>query len=257
MSINEGEELVAMPGSCDRSPEVRGEEMACTVLNRFIGIPEQTYENFLTAFTYHPQAELHSHHVTWDSFPHPLEMRKAQRDSKREDCQIRTDDLENDCPDCEKKSPDRIAHGGEGEDLEQLIIGEGENVGCCHSLTRAGRVQVDNFLSTSDMNPNSDDEETGSHLLLYPGEADPEVVNDDKAIVRSTCLDIQTSFSQQITPEEHLDDDIQPFALDQSFDYDRVALTPKFSAVELDFLKDRGHQKAEDEVTEEQNPTHS
>ncbi|XP_072278244.1 intraflagellar transport-associated protein [Pyxicephalus adspersus] len=77
----------------------------------------------------------------------------------------------------------------------------------------------------------------------------------DKPVIRSTCLDIQTSVKQQSTPHEHLEDEIQPFTLDKSFDYDHVALTPKLSAAELDFLKDRVHQKTEDKDALEQNLT--
>lgn len=225
----------AMPSSCDQCPAVTDVEMACTVLNRFVGIPEQTYEDFLTTFTHLPQ--------------------------EKQDCQIQTDDPQNHCSVFEnapaRKKCDVSADMQKEEELEQLIISEGENVGCCHSLTHSGRVQVDNFLNPSDIDALSDDEETRPHFLLYPGEADTETSLNDKPIMRSTCLDIQTSVQQQTTPDEHLDDDIQPFALDQSFDYDCVALTPKLSAVELDFLKDRGLQKTEDKVTEEQNLTAS
>ncbi|XP_040184007.1 intraflagellar transport-associated protein [Rana temporaria] len=222
-----------MPSSCDECPAVTDEEMACTVLNRFVGIPEQTYEDFLTTFTYLPQ--------------------------EKQDRRIQTDEPQNHCSVFEniqtRKNHEVSADREEKEEMEQLIISEGENVGCCHSLTHSGRVQVDNFINTSDTDALSDDEETRPHFLLYPGEADTETSLNDEPIMRSTCLDIQTSFQKQTTPEEHLDDEIQPFALDQSFDYDCVALTPKFSAVELDFLKNRGHQKTEDKVTEEQNLT--
>ncbi|XP_077319295.1 intraflagellar transport-associated protein isoform X1 [Lithobates pipiens] len=248
-----------MPSSCDERPAVTDEEMACTVLNRFVGIPEQTYEDFLTTFTYLPQ--------------------------EKQDCQIQSDDPQNLCSVFEhapaRKKREVSADMQKEEELEQLMISEGEHVGCCHSLTHSGRVQVDNFLNTSDIDALSDDEETRPHFLLYPGEADTETSLNDKPIMRSTCLDIQTSFQRQTIPDEgftltscfgygtgsegrfpkwgteHLDDEIQPFVLDQSFDYDSVALTPKLSAVELDFLKDRGHQKMEDKVTEEQNLTAS
>ncbi|XP_018412980.1 PREDICTED: uncharacterized protein C11orf74 homolog [Nanorana parkeri] len=224
-----------MPSSCDKSPEVTQEDMACTVLKRFVDVPEQTYEDFLTTFTHLPQ--------------------------ERRDCPIQTDDSQNHCSAFEntpaRRRSEDVADRGEVEELEQLVISEGETVGCCHSLMRSGRVQVDNFLSSSDLDANSDDEDTRPHLLLYPGEAETKLALEVAPVIRSTSLDIQTSFRQQPTPDEHLDDEIQPFALDRSFDYDCVALTPKISAAELDFLKDRGHQKTEVKDTEEQNLTAS
>ncbi|CAI9544571.1 unnamed protein product [Staurois parvus] len=150
-----------MPSSCDECPAVTEEEMACTVLNRFVGIPEQTYEDFLTAFTYLPQ--------------------------ERQDWQIQTDDSQNHCSVFENvpagKRPEVSADREEVEELEQLIVGEGENVGCCHSFTHSGRVQVDNFLNMSDLDTPSDDE-TRPHFLLYPGEADTEESLNDKPIMR-------------------------------------------------------------------------
>lgn len=227
MRVHEGPELVDMPSPSDESPEVTEEEMTCMVLDRFVGIPEQTYEEFLGTFTYLPHA--------------------------RTNCQVQTDDSQNQCPASKNVSVEKIPDKSEVEELEQLVIGEGEHVGSCHSLTHCRRVQVDNFLSSSDMGTNSDDEETQPNFLLYPGEADREVSTNDEPVIRSTCLDIQTSFREQTTIDERTDDDIQPFALDQSFDYDSVVLTPKFSAAELDFLKAKGNQKMKDEVGEEQN----
>ncbi|KAM9302075.1 intraflagellar transport-associated protein [Gastrophryne carolinensis] len=129
---------------------------------------------------------------------------------------------------------------------DALVLGEGDTVGCCHSLMGSGRVQVDNFLTSSDIDTDSDNEETMQDILLYPGETDTELPCEDGLIIRNTCLEMHCTPDLQPTAHEHHGDDIQPFSLDPDFDYGSVALTPKLSSLELDFLNDRTNQKAEE-----------
>ncbi|XP_056383883.1 intraflagellar transport-associated protein isoform X2 [Hyla sarda] len=112
------------------------------------------------------------------------------------------------------------------DEPEQLTIGEGTTVGHCHSLTYSGRVQVDNYFHSSDIDRDSDNEETSPSVLLFPGEADVELAGDKKPV--------------------HLSDEVRPFSLDQSFDYDRVALTSKLSEQEMNFLRLREPGKEEE-----------
>ncbi|XP_056383882.1 intraflagellar transport-associated protein isoform X1 [Hyla sarda] len=132
------------------------------------------------------------------------------------------------------------------DEPEQLTIGEGTTVGHCHSLTYSGRVQVDNYFHSSDIDRDSDNEETSPSVLLFPGEADVELAGDKKPVVRNTCLQIHTSSTLESPAEEHLSDEVRPFSLDQSFDYDRVALTSKLSEQEMNFLRLREPGKEEE-----------
>lgn len=210
-----------MPSSDGTSPVVAEEEMAESVLSRFINIPEQTYEDFLSTFSCLPKGtERPLSAVMFDG----SQIRKIQTTQDTTDVK------------------------GEDEP-EQLTIGEGTAVGHCHSLTYSGRVQVDNYFNSSDIDAESDNDETSPSVLLFPGEADPELAGNKEPIVRNTCLQIHTFSGVESTAEEHLSDEIQPFSLDQSFDYDRVVLTSKLSEEERNFLRLRGPQKAEETET--------
>ncbi|XP_063802352.1 intraflagellar transport-associated protein isoform X2 [Pseudophryne corroboree] len=123
-----------------------------------------------------------------------------------------------------------------------LAIGDGVTVGRCHSLPYSRRVQVDNYFSASDIGTDSDKQAPDPSLMLYPGEADTATAV-TKPIIRSTCLETHAASTPETATDEHLGDDTQPFSLDQSFDYDHVALTPKFSEAEMKFLDARGRRE--------------
>lgn len=208
-----------MPSSDSTPPAVADEEMANSVLSRFISIPEQTYEEFLATFSCLPKGTERQHSSLMCDGSQMQKIRTTQ---------------------------DTTDGTKEEDEPEQLTIGEGTSVGYCHSLSYSGRVQVDNYFNSSDIDTESDNDETRPSVLLFPGEADPELAGDKEPIVRNTCLQIHTSSGVESTAEEHLSDEIQPFSLDQSFDYDRVVLTSKLSEEERNFLRLRGPQKVEE-----------
>ncbi|KAF1491965.1 UNVERIFIED_CONTAM: hypothetical protein FQV15_0008975, partial [Eudyptes pachyrhynchus] len=82
--------------------------------------------------------------------------------------------------------------------------------------------------------------------LVLPGEVE-QTVND-----RTPFFDkpIQLKFRTLSVPQpsdskaqELLGDDVQPFSLDEEFDYDNVALTPKFSEAELKAIIELSEEK--------------
>ncbi|XP_075044424.1 intraflagellar transport-associated protein isoform X2 [Mixophyes fleayi] len=208
-----------MPSTWTTPPGAE-EEMACGVINRFVSIPEQTYEGFLSMFTSLPP--------------------------ERQDCKVQSDHTPR-----PTSSDLEIPQGAEDEP-EQLTIGEGVTVGWCHSLLSSGRVQVDNFIGFSDVDTDSDDEAPDASVLLFPGEADTAFAGGNKPVIRNTCLETRASSRLRSTTDEHLGDEIQPFSLDQSFDYDCVVLTSKLSEAEMTFLKARGPQVVEEKESAEQ-----
>ncbi|KAM3918869.1 intraflagellar transport-associated protein isoform 1-T1 [Leptodactylus fuscus] len=212
-----------MPSSDGTPPVAEDEEMAKNVLSRFISIPEQTYEEFLSTFTCLPQGA---------DRQHPEVMLDGSQLSKRPTAQGAQDTTD-------------VADQQDGP--EELTIGEGRTVGSYHSLTHSGRVQVDNYFNSSDIDTDSDNEETSPSVLLFPGEADLEPARGSEPIVRNTCLQNHTSPGVESAAEEHLSDEVQPFSLDQTFDYDRVALTSKLSEEEENFLR---RQKVEETIRE-------
>ncbi|XP_066439580.1 intraflagellar transport-associated protein [Eleutherodactylus coqui] len=211
-----------MPSSDGSSPAMSEEEMASSVISRFISIPEQTYEEFLSSFTGLPRGTDKPHSpVTLDG----PQMQKIQTTQQTQDA---------------------VDVTNQQEEPEQLTICEGTTVGTGHSLTYPGRVQVDNYFNSSDIDPDSDNDETSPSVLLFPGESDLELAGGNKPIVRSTCLQIHTSSGVESTAEKHLSDTIQAFSLDPSFDYDRGVLTSKLSEKEINFLRLRGLQKVKE-----------
>ncbi|KAF1660014.1 hypothetical protein FQA23_0014986, partial [Aptenodytes patagonicus] len=82
--------------------------------------------------------------------------------------------------------------------------------------------------------------------LVLPGEVE-QTVND-----RTPFFDkpVQLKFRTLSVPQpsdskaqELLGDDVQPFSLDEEFDYDNVALTPKFSEAELKAIIELSEEK--------------
>ncbi|XP_073434708.1 intraflagellar transport-associated protein [Dendrobates tinctorius] len=211
-----------MPSSEGTPPlDVSDDEMVNNVLSRFINVPEQTYEEFLSTFTrLPPGAGRQQPEVLLDGSQMmntgSLKTRQRTRDKTG------------------------AASGQDGP--QQMAVGEGTTVGDCHSRSHPGREQVDNYFNSSDIDTDPDNDETGRGVLLFPGEADRVPDGANVTIVRNTCIQIHTSSGVESTAEEHLGDDIQPFCLDQSFDYDRVVLTSKVSAEEMNFLRLREAQ---------------
>ncbi|XP_063399287.1 intraflagellar transport-associated protein-like [Mytilus trossulus] len=104
------------------------------------------------------------------------------------------------------------------------------------------------LLSDSSENENTDENtdiivvgDKTNQMSLYPGEAEPESEVIERNITSHTNLDflVVTSRShdqgEQICPDTS--DEVEPFSLDNDFDYDNVILTPKFTMEEVAHLK--------------------
>ncbi|XP_027693626.1 uncharacterized protein C11orf74 homolog isoform X2 [Vombatus ursinus] len=101
--------------------------------------------------------------------------------------------------------------------------------------------QVDNFLDLEDFDMDEEtDHKLGPELLLLPGEVEEEVHFSVSGYVPSfdqhSCPEPKTYPAEQLA-YRHLKevpgDEVQPFSLDENFDYDSVMLTPKFSSEEM------------------------
>ncbi|XP_032214490.1 protein C11orf74 homolog isoform X1 [Mustela erminea] len=212
------------------------------VLDKFVNCHEQTYEEFLSTFTH---------------------LSKEDNVTKRG--AFGTDSSENVFPSV------RFAHENEPNDHhlrskavfihtssqcsedEQIVIDEGQKVGSSFQgdLNRAGKVKVDNFLDLEDLDV---DEETqpqmSKDLLLLPGEVEEDIY----PCVPSYIPSAAQPFAPGVKPgpagrgaekqtEEILGDEVQPFSLDEEFDYDAVMLTPKFTPAEIDAITQLSKQE--------------
>ncbi|KAL2806247.1 intraflagellar transport-associated protein isoform b [Daubentonia madagascariensis] len=97
-------------------------------------------------------------------------------------------------------------------------------------------------------------------LQLLPGEVEQDV---------STSIPsynpVDQPFIHEVKPkptvkgtdkqmEEILGDEVQPFSLDEEFDYDNVMLTPKFSLAEIETIKELSKQKRKNTNTDLEEP---
>ncbi|XP_032548053.1 protein C11orf74 homolog isoform X4 [Chiroxiphia lanceolata] len=100
--------------------------------------------------------------------------------------------------------------------------------------------QVDKYLDWEDIDS---DEETCSVL---PGEVEQTgtyctPIFDKPIQLKFRNLSVPQPLDSR--PQELLGDDVQPFSLDEEFDYDNVAVTPKFSEAELKAIKELSKEK--------------
>ncbi|XP_027498343.1 uncharacterized protein C11orf74 homolog isoform X4 [Corapipo altera] len=100
--------------------------------------------------------------------------------------------------------------------------------------------QVDKYLDWEDIDS---DEETCSVL---PGEVEQTgtyctPIFDKPIQLKFRNLSVPQPLDSK--PQELLGDDVQPFSLDEEFDYDNVAVTPKFSEAELKAIKELSKEK--------------
>ncbi|KAE8606308.1 hypothetical protein XENTR_v10010671 [Xenopus tropicalis] len=197
-----------MPGSLPECPIMAEGDWTSDVLDRFISIPEQSYEQFLGTFSHLPKERRELQFG-------PVSVPEQQRTWER----ARTKDKEED------GNKDSTAKESE---------------------------QVDNYLDPSPYETDNGDV-TCSGFELLPGEAESEGPSYIPSWCRSTRLDFRTLPSCQETASTvEQTEEVQPFALEEGFDYDHVALTPKFSVSELKYLEMERHGKIGEEESTEQ-----
>ncbi|KAM8938766.1 intraflagellar transport-associated protein [Pelodytes ibericus] len=197
-------------------------ESAHEILNRFIGIPEQTYEEFLGTFSHLPTERKHG-------LSHAEALHRPPVGPWKTELTV------------EMEEPPVSATEDEVQTSEdQIVMDDGIKAGGCHSINLpcAYRVQIDNYLDPCDFATDIDDSGNMSRDLdLLPGEAETTCYH--PSFSRSTQLDFHTAPPSQQHVPTHQTDEVQSFALEDGFDYDRVTLTPKFSETELKFLENQ------------------
>ncbi|XP_048803682.1 intraflagellar transport-associated protein [Lagopus muta] len=167
------------------------------ILDQFINSHEQSYEEFLSTFTYLLKEE---------------EMKMIQGCKKSLRRSFSDSDISN------GNKQDGFPERSKEKLMSVLPQTPNEN-------------KVDHYLETY-----IDGEPCNAGSFVLPGEVE-EI---------GTCspLPLEKSFQQKLKissvqepldkkAEELLGDDVQPFSLDEEFDYDNVALTSKFSEAEL------------------------
>ncbi|XP_008059535.1 uncharacterized protein C11orf74 homolog [Carlito syrichta] len=187
------------------------------VLDKFVNCHEQTYEEFLSTFTHLSKED----HVT---------KRGVFGTTSSENVFISA----------------KLAHKNEADDHhlsnETIFL---------HTSSQCSEEQVDSFLDLEDLDMDEEiNPQMSKDLLLLPGEVEP-IVNTSAP----PCMPPKAQLlAHEVKPkptvkrsdgqeEEILGDEVQPFSLDEEFDYDNVTLTPKFSLAELEAIKELCKQK--------------
>ncbi|KAK2498611.1 hypothetical protein MC885_001956 [Smutsia gigantea] len=212
------------------------------VLDKFVNCHEQTYEEFLSTFTHLSKEDNGTNKRAFgtDYSENIFTSIKPTRENEPNDQNLR--------------KRDTFLHtSSQCSEEEQIVIDEGQKVGSFFQgdLNWAGKVKVDNFLDLEDLDL---DEEIKPQMnegwLLLPGEVEQEV----SARVPSYV----PSMAQPVTPgvkprhavngagkqmDKTLGDEVQPFSLDEEFDYDTALLTPKFTPAETEAIKELSKHK--------------
>lgn len=225
--------------------EAMGDDRAAEdVLDKFISCHEQTYEEFLSTFTHLSKED----NVTYrgatgtDYSENLFSKRKSTRENEPDDRHLRneTSFLHTTAP---------------GSEDEQIPMDEGQKVGGSlqGDMSRAGKIMVDNFLGLEDLDV---DEEIKSQMSqdvpLLPGEVEqdlcPSAPSYSPSRKRPLAPGVKPRPPASGTPvqkEQTLGDEVQPFSLDEEFDYDNVVLTPKFTPEELRALREQPERERE------------
>ncbi|XP_009327957.1 PREDICTED: uncharacterized protein C11orf74 homolog isoform X1 [Pygoscelis adeliae] len=206
-----------------------------SILDQFINSHEQSYEEFLNTFTYLLKEE------EGKTIP------GSKVDSLRKT--FSTSELSN--RNKQDGSPGRsketwVSLPPQMPNENETVMNESWKAGGSDGnyLSLSERVKVDKYLDLEDID--TDEETCNAGSLVLPGEVE-QTVND-----RTPFFDkpIQLKFRTLSVPQpsdskaqELLGDDVQPFSLDEEFDYDNVALTPKFSEAELKAIIELSEEK--------------
>lgn len=215
------------------------------VLDKFVNCHEQTYEEFLGTFTHLSKednvakggahgTDLSENILTAEKWNHKIELNGRHFRNRT----IFPHD------------------SSEYSEEDQIVIDEGQKVGSSFQgdMTRAGRVKVDNFLDLEDVDMEEESKpQMNKDWLLLPGEVEQGVSTSVPDYVPSVDLPLTSEVKPkpavgrtQKQTEEILGDEVQPFFLDEDFDYDNVTLTPKFTAGEIATIQELSKQKGVD-----------
>uniref|UniRef100_H0X5R2 Intraflagellar transport associated protein n=1 Tax=Otolemur garnettii TaxID=30611 RepID=H0X5R2_OTOGA len=191
------------------------------VLDRFVNCHEQTYEEFLSTFT-HLSKEYDvtkSGAFGSDSSEKIFTSRKSTHKNEPNDHHVRNKTI--------------FLHTSSQCSEEE---------------------QIDNFLDLEDLDVDEElQPQTCKEMLLLPGEAEQSI----SPCISSYHPSVDRRLTGEVKPEstgkgaarqmeEVPGDEVQPFSLDEEFDYDSVVLTPKFSLAEIETLKELSARKRKD-----------
>lgn len=219
------------------------------VLDKFVSCHEQTYEEFLSTFTHLLKEDIVAKGGTTGTIysENKLTSTKSTHENEHSDQYVR-------------KTPIFLDTSSQCSEEEQIMLDEGQKVGSSlqGDLNRAGKIMVDNFLVLEDLEMDEEIKpQMSQDLMLLPGEVEQDLCMSMPSYTPSTTWPPAPGIKPQPTVrsahqqmEEVLGDEVQPFSLDEEFDYDNVVLTPKYTPEELQAIQELSKQKRENVNTD-------
>ncbi|KAF6332614.1 hypothetical protein mRhiFer1_001675 [Rhinolophus ferrumequinum] len=212
------------------------------VLDRFVNCHEQTYEEFLSTFS----------HLSKEA---NVTKRGAFETNSSENIFTSMQFTHENEPNghCLRKKAIFLLNSSQSSEEEQIVLDEGQKVGSSFQgdLNWGRKVKVDNFLELEDLDMDEEIKpQMSKDLLLLPGEVEQDVSTSVSSYIPSMAQPLTSGVKPRSTVkgadkqrEEILGDEVQPFSLDEEFDYDTVMLTPKFTPAEIDAITELSKQK--------------
>uniref|UniRef100_A0A452S6E9 Intraflagellar transport associated protein n=1 Tax=Ursus americanus TaxID=9643 RepID=A0A452S6E9_URSAM len=232
-----------MPAQISELDIMDEDQLIEEVLDKFVNCHEQTYEEFLSTFTHLSKEDNVTKRGAFetDSSENIFPSIKFTRGNEPNDHHLRNKAI-------------FLRASSQCSEEEQVVIDEGQKVGISFQgdLNWAGKVKhFISFLPIPRENMENEAKVT-SYLLLLPGEVEEDIFT----CVPSYVPSVAQPFAPAVKPgpsvrgadrqtEEILGDEVQPFSLDEEFDYDAVMLTPKFTPAEIDAITELSQQTRE------------
>uniref|UniRef100_A0A8C4V9T9 Intraflagellar transport associated protein n=1 Tax=Falco tinnunculus TaxID=100819 RepID=A0A8C4V9T9_FALTI len=206
-----------------------------SILDQFINSHEQSYEEFLNTFTYLLKEEegktIQGSKV--DSLRNTFSTPELSNGNKQDGPPERSKDI------CVSLPPQMQNENG-------TVVNESAKAGGSdgNNFSLSERAKVDKYLDLEDID--TGEKTCCAESLVLPGEVEETVTYCTPFFDKPIQPKFRTLSVPQLSDskgQELLGDDVQPFSLDEEFDYDDVALTPKFSEAELKAIVELSEEK--------------
>lgn len=226
-----------------------------SILDQFINSHEQSYEEFLNTFTYLLKEK--EGKTIQGSKVNSLRKKSSTSElpnrNKQDGSPERNKEMWMSFPP-QDGSPKRnkemwVSFSPWMPNENETVMRESSTAGVSdgNNLSLSERGKVGRYLNLQDVD--TDEETCNAGSLVLPGEVEETVTCCtpffDKPI-RPKFRALSVPQPSDSKAQELLGNDVQPFSLDEEFDYDNVALTPKFSEAELKAIIELSEEKKTD-----------
>ncbi|XP_043083202.1 intraflagellar transport-associated protein [Puntigrus tetrazona] len=221
-----------MPGLVNGSAVDDHDQALTEALEQFCNSPEQTYEQFLSTFTYLTPENVRNLGLTAPRGHGDLSQREMDSSRRRQ----REDEV-TEMEESTYRWMGQANHCSPTADQEEVLLDGGcvgGRLGCPSNAVPDRPVKFDNYLG------DSEDEEENADIAgacMLPGEIEEDLIAvSSSSLCHHTLLEISSTFTDQRThtAAENQDESekVVPFHLDENFDYDNIVPSRKYAIQE-------------------------